>query len=119
MATTTSRCSVDGAARTGSGYSTTYLGNRGREYITQALSGTTPFLLYETPQAPHWVNITSRTARSAKLAVPETKYASATVGTCSGVPEADRCDKPAYVRTHEPHDGAGAGDVRRASCARS
>ena len=54
---------VDGVARTASGYSTTWLGNRGREYLTQALSGTAPFLLYETPQAPHWVNVTSRTAR--------------------------------------------------------
>ena len=34
-----------------------------------------------------------------QLAVPDTKYANAAVGTCSGVPEADRADKPAYVRT--------------------
>ena len=90
---------VDGQARTGSGYNTTYLGNQGRSYITQALSGTKPFLLYETPQAPHWVDITNPNGTISKLAVPETKYASANVGTCSGVPEADRSDKPAYVRT--------------------
>ena len=90
---------VDGKARTGSGYNTTYLGNQGRSYITSALSGTKPFLLYETPQAPHWVDITNPNGTTSKLAVPETKYASANVGTCSGVPEADRADKPAYVRT--------------------
>ena len=50
---------VDGVARQATGYSTTYLGVRGREYITQALAGTAPFLLYETPQAPHWVNVTN------------------------------------------------------------
>jgi N-acetylglucosamine-6-sulfatase len=89
---------VDGVSRTANGYSTTYLGNQGRSYITQALNGTKPFLLYETPQAPHWVNTTVNGA-PAQLAVPDTKYANAAVGTCSGVPEADRSDKPAYVRT--------------------
>ena len=90
---------VDGVAQTGSGYSTTYLGNRGRQYITSALSGTKPFLLYESPQAPHWVDITNPNGTTSKLAVPDTQYATANVGTCSGVPEADRSDKPAYVRT--------------------
>ena len=89
---------VDGVSRTASGYSTTYLGNQGRTYITQALAGTKPFLLYETPQAPHWVDTTVN-GSPAKLAVPDTQYANANVGTCSGVPEADRSDKPAYVRT--------------------
>jgi N-acetylglucosamine-6-sulfatase len=89
---------VDGQARTGQGYSTTYIGNQGRTYITQALNaGTKPFLLYETPQAPHWVNVTVN-GTTTQLAVPETKYATTNVGTCSGVPEADRSDKPAYVR---------------------
>ena len=50
---------VNGVSQTATGYSTTYLGNRGRQYITTALSGTAPFLLYETPQAPHWVNVTN------------------------------------------------------------
>jgi N-acetylglucosamine-6-sulfatase len=89
---------VDGVAQTATGYSTTYLGNRGRQYITTALSGTAPFLIYQTPQAPHWVNITNPDGSVSRLAVPDTQYASATVGTCSGVPEADRSDKPAYVR---------------------
>jgi N-acetylglucosamine-6-sulfatase len=90
---------VDGVAQTSSGYSTTYLGNRGRQYITTALSGAAPFLLYQTPQAPHWVAITNPDGSVSRLAVPDTQYASATVGTCSGVPEADRSDKPAYVRS--------------------
>jgi hypothetical protein len=89
---------VDGTSRKSTGYNTTYLGQQGRSYITQALSGTKPFLLYETPQAPHWVNTTVN-GTTVKLAVPDTKYANANVGTCSGVPEADRSDKPAYVRT--------------------
>ena len=90
---------VNGVSQTGTGYSTTYLGNRGRQYITTALSGTAPFLLYETPQAPHWVNITNPNGTTSKLAVPDTAYANTSVGTCSGVPEADRSDKPAYVRS--------------------
>jgi arylsulfatase A-like enzyme len=90
---------VNGVPRTSSGYSTTYLGNQGRGYITTALNqGRVPFLLYETPQAPHWSDTTVN-GSPAKLAIPETKYASANVGTCSGVPESDRSDKPAYVRT--------------------
>ena len=90
---------VNGVSQTATGYSTTYLGNRGRQYITTALSGTAPFLLYETPQAPHWVNITNPNGTTSKLAVPDTAYANASVGTCSGVPETDRSDKPAYVRS--------------------
>ena len=90
---------VDGVSQRAPGYSTTYLGNRGREYIDQALAAGSRFLLYETPQAPHWVDVTRSDGTVTQLAVPDTKYANATVGTCSGVPEADRSDKPAYVRT--------------------
>jgi N-acetylglucosamine-6-sulfatase len=94
---------VNGVAQTAPGYSTTYLGVRGREYITAHLrldpATRPPFLLYEAPQAPHWTNITNANGTVSKLAVPDTPYASAPVGTCSGVPEADRSDKPAYVRT--------------------
>ena len=99
MATTTSRSRSTAVAQDGTGYTTTYLGNQGRSYITQALdAGTKPFLLYETPQAPHWVNVTVN-GTTTQLAVPDTKYATANVGTCSGVPETDRSDKPAYVRS--------------------
>jgi hypothetical protein len=54
---------------------------------------------YETPQAPHWVQFTNPDGTISKLAQPDTNYASTSVGTCSGVPEADRSDKPACVRT--------------------
>jgi len=87
---------VDGVSRTATGYSTTYLGNRGREYVTAALGGSAPFLLYETPQAPHWVNVTQNGVTK-KLAVPAANYASAPVGSCKVVGETDRSDKPAYV----------------------
>jgi N-acetylglucosamine-6-sulfatase len=88
---------VDGVAKQSAGYSTTMLGTRGREYITQALTLNKPFLLYETPQAPHWVD-TSVNGVATRVAIPDAKYKNAAVGTCSGVPEADRSDKPAYVR---------------------
>ena len=90
---------TDGAWKIMPGYTTTVLGVRGREYITSALSLGKPFLLYETPQAPHWMEIHNPDGTISKLAVPEPKYANAAVGACSGVPEADRSDKPAYVRT--------------------
>jgi arylsulfatase A-like enzyme len=89
---------TDGVWKKMPGYTTSVLGARGREYITSALSLGKPFLLYETPQAPHWVSITNPDGSTSKLAVPEAKYATANVGTCSGVRESDRSDKPAYVR---------------------
>lgn len=88
---------VDGVARKALGYTTTVLGVRGREYITQALGGTAPFLLYETPQAPHWVNVTTG-GTTTRQAVPEPKYASAPVASCAAAVETDRSDKPPYVR---------------------
>ncbi len=83
---------TDGVQGTGSGYSTTFLGNRGRQYVQDALAIGKPFLLYETPQAPHWVQV-----GNTHQAVPAANYASAPVGTCAGVPEPDRSDKPAYL----------------------
>jgi N-acetylglucosamine-6-sulfatase len=89
---------VDGAWRTAAGYSTTYLGNRGREYITQALGLGRPFLLYETPHAPHWSEVTNADGTTSRLAIPAATYASAPVGSCAGVPETDRSDKTAFIR---------------------
>ena len=97
---------VDGVARTATGYSTTYLGNRGRQYLTTALSGTAPFLLYEAPQAPHWVGdqhsrrhrLTPRCPRHRSTPRPP-------VGTLRGRSRGrPQSDKPAYVRTmnHTP-----------------
>jgi N-acetylglucosamine-6-sulfatase len=88
---------VDGVSVKTSGYSTTVLGVRGREYVNQATAGTAPFFLYETPQAPHWANTTVN-GEPVRLAIPDTMYANAAVGNCAGVPETDRSDKPAWVR---------------------
>jgi arylsulfatase A-like enzyme len=88
---------VDGVVRDSTGYSTRMLGTRGREYLDQALTLDRPFLLYEAPQAPHWVE-TTEDGVAVRLAVPEARYADATVETCAGVPEADRDDKPPYIR---------------------
>ncbi len=89
---------VDGVSKKSSGYSTTILGVRGREYITSALALGKPFLLYETPQAPHWINVTNADGSVTRRALPDTKYANTPVGSCAGPPETDRSDKPAYVR---------------------
>jgi arylsulfatase A-like enzyme len=89
---------VNGVSRSTTGYSTTYLGNQGRQYITSALNGTAPFLLYETPHAPHWSEISNPDGTTSRYAIPDTPYANTAVGTCSGVPETDRSDKPRYVR---------------------
>lgn len=90
---------IDGVSRKSLGYSTTYLGVRGREYIRQALTLSKPFLLYETPQAPHWAKVPNPDGTISRLAIPDTKYANVPVGSCAGPPESDRSDKPAYVRT--------------------
>lgn len=95
-----SRTSVDGTLRTTRGYSTSVLGSRGREYVQQALADGRPFLLYEAPQAPHWVTVQDPDGTTTRLAVPEPRYADAPVGPCAGPPEADRSDKPAYVRRY-------------------
>ncbi|HEU4422182.1 MAG TPA: sulfatase-like hydrolase/transferase [Pilimelia sp.] len=89
---------VDGVARTLAGYSTTGLGVRGREYITSALGLGKPFLLYEAPQAPHWVNVTNPDGTTTQRAIPEARYATAPVPTCSAPVETNRSDKPPYVR---------------------
>jgi N-acetylglucosamine-6-sulfatase len=89
---------VDGVARTLAGYSTTGLGVRGREYVTSALGLGKPFLLYEAPQAPHWVNVTNPDGTTTQRAVPEARYATAPVPTCSAPVETNRSDKPPYVR---------------------
>ena len=47
---------------------------------------------------PHWVKVNNPDGTTSELAVPEAKYADAAIGHCAGVPEADRSDKPAYVR---------------------
>lgn len=95
-----SKVSVDGVPRSTRGYSTTMLGQRSREYLTQALGSSAPFLLYEAPHAPHWVPVKNPDGTTTRRAVPDTKYASAPVAPCAGPVEADRSDKPAYVRRY-------------------
>lgn len=95
-----SQMRLDGVLRRSRGYSTTVLGAAGRAYITDALDGQQPFLLYETPQAPHWVTVQNPDGTSSRLAVPEAQYASAPVAPCAGPVESDRSDKPAYVRRY-------------------
>ena len=101
------------SARTMTGYSTTGLGVRGREYITGALGLGKPFLLYETPQAPHWVEVTNPDGSTTRRAVPEAKYATAPVPTCSAPVEAEPLGQAAVRPVAEPHARPGAGDVRQ------
>ena len=88
---------VDGVAQTVTGYSTTYLGNRGRQYLTApvrhcalpALRGTAGAALGRHQQPRRHLS---------RLAVPDTAYASTAVGSCSEFPRPTD-PTPAYVRT--------------------
>lgn len=62
---------TDGVVGKATGYTTTFLGARGRQYINSALTQSKPFMLYETPQAPHWVPVTNPNGAPSKLAIPE------------------------------------------------
>ena len=66
---------VDGVARQLAGYSTTALGVRGREYVRQGIASGKPLILYETPQAPHWVDTTVN-GTATRLAIPSAAYTS-------------------------------------------
>ena len=84
----------------GAGYNTTYLGNQGRELHHPGAQRRHQAVPAVRDAAGPALGQRRRQRRTTtQLAVPDTKYANATVGTCSGVPEADRADKPAYVRT--------------------
>jgi N-acetylglucosamine-6-sulfatase len=84
-------------ARTVSTYSTTFLASQLRSYLTGfEAQDSRPWFAYYAPQAPHvaggWKS----------LATPETKYASTPVATCAKPGEADRSDKPQYLRWVAP-----------------
>lgn len=100
---------VDGQTRTLRGYSTNQLGNVGRDYIADGLATGQPFMLYEATEAPHTVPVKQADGTSVDLAVPEPKYADAPVSSCVGTPEANRGDKPAYVR----HTNVTAAEAQR------
>ena len=89
---------TDGVAGVAPGYSTSFLGQRGREYIDDALEQGKPFLLYQAPHAPHTSDVTAPGQGRKELAVPEERYAGAEVESCTAPPEVDRSDKPPYVR---------------------
>ena len=74
------------------------MGERGRQYIQQSVTAGKPFLVYETPQAPHEVDVTMPDGTVEKLAVPEAKYASVPTGAVRRAAGGGPADKPAYVR---------------------
>jgi arylsulfatase A-like enzyme len=85
--------SNDGPFQDPNMYSTTYLTQKALEDIDAfEQNDTQPWLLYVTPHAPH------------KDFTPETAYATAAVAPWNGNPavtEADRTDKPPYVRANK------------------
>ena len=91
---------VDGVAQTMTGYSTTASASGAASTSPQALGLGKPFLLYETPQAPHWVDVTrpGRHRDAAGRARHQVRRRHR-CGTCSGVrPRPTARDKPPYVR---------------------
>ena len=80
---------VEGVSRQVAEYSTTFLGSSLRGYVRGFESNdTAPWFAYFAPQAPHIVGGWK------SLAVPEAKYASATVGNCVQVGEPNRATSP-------------------------
>ena len=89
---------TDGAWKIMPGYTTTVLRARPRVHHERAEPGQAVPALRDAA-GPALDGDPHPDGTISKLAVPEPKYANAAVGACSGVPEADRSDKPAYVRT--------------------
>jgi N-acetylglucosamine-6-sulfatase len=86
---------VDGRIRRVQQYSTTFLGERLRTYLRGfEADDARPWFAYYAPQAPHPDGDGLRST-----AVPDTAYAGAPVPRCVRPNEADRSDKPPYVRT--------------------
>lgn len=85
----------DGTVRRSQGYSTTIVFDRAIEYVNdfEGRDDARPFYLYLAPIAPH------------DPSIAEPKYASATVPAHQPDPsymEADRADKPPFVRNQNP-----------------
>ena len=85
----------DGTVRRSQGYSTTIVFDRAIEYVNdfEGRDDARPFYLYLAPIAPH------------DPSIAEPKYASATVPAHQPDPsymEADRTDKPSFVRNQNP-----------------
>ncbi|MFB9593620.1 sulfatase family protein [Streptomyces racemochromogenes] len=80
---------VNGTVQTINGYTTTVIKNRTLKFLDKAATDTRPWFAYVTPYASHGPR------------TPEAKYAGTAVPAWNGrpsVPEADRSDKPAYIR---------------------
>ncbi|MDK9496037.1 sulfatase [Streptomyces katrae] len=80
---------VNGTVQTLNGYTTTIIKNRTLNFLDKAATDTRPWFAYVTPYASHGPR------------TPEAKYAGTAVPAWNGrpsVPEADRSDKPAYIR---------------------
>ncbi|MGE7386421.1 sulfatase family protein [Streptomyces sp. NPDC004126] len=80
---------VNGTVQTINGYTTTVVKNRTLKFLDKAATDTRPWFAYVTPYASHGPR------------TPEAKYAGTAVPAWNGrpsVPEADRSDKPAYIR---------------------
>ncbi|AZM93620.1 sulfatase [Streptomyces sp. W1SF4] len=80
---------VNGTVQTINGYTTTVIKNRTLKFLDKAATDTRPWFAYVTPYASHGPR------------TPEAKYAGTAVPAWDGrpsVPEADRSDKPAYIR---------------------
>ena len=92
---------VDGVSEDDAGYSTTVPGRpRPGVHHRRRLGLGKPFLLYETPQAPHWVDVTNPDGTTSKPAVPEAKYADArTLARCSASRSQTARDKPPTCAT--------------------
>ncbi|MER7759715.1 sulfatase-like hydrolase/transferase, partial [Streptomyces sp. NPDC097619] len=80
---------IDGTVQRLSGYTTNIIRNRTLKFIDKAATDPRPWFAYVTPYASHGPR------------TPEAKYADTVVPEWNGrpsVPEADRSDKPAYIR---------------------
>ncbi|MFG1809584.1 sulfatase [Streptomyces sp. NPDC049040] len=88
----------NGTLRTIAGYSTTVIKDRVLDFLDEARTDQRPWFAFVAPKAPHAPN------------TPEPKYADTAVPEWNGrpsVPEADRSDKPDYIKnaTHTLADG--------------
>ena len=103
---------VDGVSKKSSGYSTTVLGTRGREYVTQGLASGKPFFLYETPQAPHWIEVTETDGTVVRRALPAAGYANADRRQLRRSPGAGPVRQAGLRAQPELHHRPGEGHVR-------
>ncbi len=80
---------VDGTVQTINNYTTTVVRNRALSFLDRSVNDTRPWFLYLAPYASHGPN------------TPEGKYVDTEVPAWNGrpsVPEADRSDKPGFVK---------------------